>query len=391
MTEIYIAGAVRTAIGKFGGALAETTAVELGAAAANGALKRAGVDAKAIEEVFFGHARQANCGPNPARQVASRAGVPFESPAITINQACASGLRSIALACGAIAAGERSTCLVGGMESMSNTPYMLPRARWGYRLGHGELVDGMYKDGFHCPIADQLMGRTAENLAEQYTISRDEQDQYAVESQHRAGAALSRHAEDMVAVSIKGPKGQPAEFLTDEHVRADATLAGMAKLPSVFKKEGTVHAGNSSGITDGAAAAIVLSGESAKRLGVKPLARIVDFTVVGVDPKIMGIGPVPAVRQLIERTGIGLDKIDLIELNEAFAAQVIACQRDLKLDMSRVNVNGGAIALGHPIGCTGTRIVVTLLNEMVRRRARYGLATLCVSGGMGMAMLFERV
>ncbi len=390
MAEIYIAGAVRTAIGKFGGTLAETPAVDLGVAAAIGALKRANVDPKSIDEVFFGHARQANCGPNPARQVASRAGVPYESPAMTVNQACASGLRSIALAFGAIAAGERSTCLVGGMESMSNTPYMLPRARWGYRLGHGELTDGMYKDGFHCPIADQLMGRTAENLAEQYNISRDEQDQYAVESQHRAGAAQSRHAEDMVAVSIKGPKGQLTDFLIDEHVRADATLTGMAKLPSVFKKEGTVHAGNSSGITDGAAAAIVLSGESAKRLGVKPLARIVDFTVVGVDPKIMGIGPVPAVRKLIERTGIGLDKIDLIELNEAFAAQVIACQRDLKLDMSRVNVNGGAIALGHPIGCTGARITVTLLNEMVRRNARYGLATLCVSGGMGIAMLFER-
>ncbi len=390
MTDIYIAGTVRTAIGKFGGSLTETTAVELGTAAAIGALKRAGVDPKAIDEVFFGQARQANCGPNPARQVASRAGVPYESPAMTINQACASGLRTIALAFSAIASGERNACLIGGMESMSNTPYMLPRARWGYRLGHGELVDGMYKDGFHCPVADQLMGRTAENLAEQYSIPRDEQDQYAVESQRRAGAAQGKHAEDMISVAIKGPKGQPIDFTTDEHARADATLAGMAKLPPVFKKEGTVHAGNSSGITDGAAAGIVLSSDAVKRMGVTPMARIVDFTVVGVDPKIMGIGPVPAVRKLIERTKIGLDQIDLIELNEAFAVQVIACQRDLKLDLGKVNVNGGAIALGHPIGCTGTRIVVTLLNEMARRKSRYGLATLCVSGGMGMAMLFER-
>jgi len=253
------------------------------------------------------------------------------------------------------------------------------------------LVDGMYKDGFQCPIADQLMGRTAENLAEQYSIPREEQDQYAVESQHRAGMAKDKHAQEMIPVAIKGPKGQPVDFVTDEHVRADATLAGMAKLPSVFKKDGTVHAGNSSGITDGAAAAVVLSSEAAKRLGVTPMARIVGFTVVGVDPKIMGIGPVPAVRQLIEKTKIGLDQIDLIELNEAFAAQVIACQRDLKLDLSKTNVNGGAIALGHPIGCTGTRIVVTLLHEMARRQSRYGLATLCVSGGMGMAMLFEGV
>lgn len=390
MAEIFIAGGVRTPIGKFGGSLADVTAVELGAVAAGEALTRAGLPPSVIEEVFFGHARQAGCGPNPARQVAAKAGVPFASPAMTVNQACASGLRAIALAFRAISVGEREVCLAGGTESMSNTPYMLPRARWGYRLGHGELVDGMYKDGFFCPIAGQLMGCTAETVAEQYGIGRAEQDQYAVESQRRATAAAAKLAGEITPVTIKDRKGQPVDFVTDEHVRADATQAGMAKLSPVFKEDGTVHAGNSSGITDGAAALVVLSADAAKRLGVTPMARIVDYTVVGVDPRIMGIGPVPAVRKLIEKTGIGLEQIDLIELNEAFAAQVIACQRDLHLDLDKTNVNGGAIALGHPIGCTGARIVVTLAHEMARRTARYGLATLCVSGGMGMAMLFER-
>jgi len=390
MGDIFIAGAVRTPIGKFGGSLADKTAVELGAVAATAALKRAGVAAAEVGESFIGHARQGGCGPNPARQVAFRSGLPFESPAMTINQACASGMRTIALAYRGIEAGEGEVYLVGGMESMSNTPYMLPRARWGYRLGNAEVVDGMYKDGFQCPIADQLMGRTAETLAEQYNISRDEQDRYAVESQRRAGAAIDRFKEEMTPVSIKDQKRKTVDFVTDEHMRPDATLEGMAKLPPVFKENGTVHAGNSSGITDGAAAAVVLSGAAAKRLNVEPMGRVVAFTNVGVDARIMGIGPVPAVRQLVEKTGIGLDKIDLIELNEAFAAQILACHRELKFDMDKTNVNGGAIAIGHPIGCTGMRIVVTLLHEMKRRKSQYGLATLCVSGGLGMAMLLER-
>ncbi|MGD8605290.1 MAG: thiolase family protein, partial [Anaerolineales bacterium] len=344
-----------------------------------------------INEAFIGHARQGGCGPNPARQVAHRAGVPFESPAMTINQACASSTRAITLAYRGIQNGEGEVYLVGGMESMSNTPYMLPRARWGYRLGHAEVVDGMYRDGFLCPIADQLMGRTAETLAEQYDISRDEQDQYAVQTQQRAGAAKERFAEEITPVQIKARKGQTVDFVDDEHMRPDATVEKMAKLPPVFKENGTVHAGNSSGITDGAAAAIVLSEAAAKRLNVEPMARIVDFTNVGVDARIMGIGPVPATRQLIDKTGIGLDQIDVIELNEAFAAQILACHRELKFDMEKTNVNGGAIALGHPIGCTGTRICVTLLHEMARRKVKYGLATLCVSGGLGMAILFERL
>lgn len=389
MGEIYIAGAVRTPIGKFGGSLESIPAVELGTTAAIAALKRAGIESVEVDETFFGQARQGGCGPNPARQVAFRAGLPFESPSMTINQACASSMRAIALAFRGIEAEEGEVYLTGGMESMSNTPYMLPRARWGYRLGNAEVVDGMYKDGFQCPIAGQLMGRTAETLAEQYNISRDEQDRYAVMSQQRAGAAVERFKDEITPVKIK-VKRQMVDFLTDEHMRPDATLEGMAKLPPVFKENGTVHAGNSSGITDGAAAAIVLTGEAAKRLNVEPMARVVAYTNVGVDARIMGIGPVPAVRQLVEKTRIGLDKIDVIELNEAFAAQIIACHRELDFDWEKTNVNGGAIAIGHPIGCTGMRIVVTLLHEMKRRNAKYGLATLCVSGGLGMAMLFER-
>ncbi len=391
MGDIYIAGAVRTPIGKFGGSLSRITAVELGTTASIAALKRAGVPSTEVNETFFGHARQGGCGPNPARQVAFRAGLPFESPAMTVNQACASGMRTIAFAMRGIEAGEGDVYLSGGMESMSNTPYMLPRARWGYRLGNAEVVDGMYKDGFQCPIADQLMGRTAETLAEKYDINRDEQDRYAVMTQQRAGAAVEKLKEEITPVKIKDRKKELVDFVTDEHMRPDATLEGMAKLPPVFKENGTVHAGNSSGITDGAAAAIVLSGEAAKRLNVEPMARVVAYTNVGVDARIMGIGPVPAVRQLVEKTGIGLDQIDLIELNEAFAAQILACHRELKFDWEKCNVNGGAIALGHPIGCTGMRIVVTLLHEMKRRNSKYGLATLCVSGGLGMAMLFERV
>ncbi|HUU45090.1 MAG TPA: acetyl-CoA C-acetyltransferase [Acidobacteriota bacterium] len=391
MGDIYIAGAVRTAIGKFGGSLSRLSGVDLGVVAAKAALERSGVPPETICETYFGHARQGGNGPNPARQVSTRAGVPFESPSITLNQACASGMRAIALGVAGIRLGEGDVYLAGGTESMSNTPYMLPRARWGYRLGNGELVDGMYKDGFICPIAEQLMGRTAETLAEQYNISREEQDRYALQSQQRAAAAVERLAEEITPVMIRDRKKNEVPFTTDEHMRPDATLEGMAKLPTIFKDGGTVHAGNSSGITDGAAAAVVLSEEAAARLNVTPMARIIDYTLVGVDAKIMGIGPVPAVRQLVEKTGIKLDQIDLIELNEAFAAQVLACHRDLQFDMAKTNVNGGAIAFGHPIGCTGTRIVVTLLHEMARRQARYGLATLCVSGGLGMAMLFERV
>ncbi|HEX9750855.1 MAG TPA: thiolase family protein [candidate division Zixibacteria bacterium] len=391
MGDVYIAGLVRTPIGKFGGMLSHLSAVELGTIAAQAALDRSGVPPATVNETFIGHGRQAGCGPNPARQIAVGAGVPQESPATTVNQACASGLRAIALAVDQVRLGRGDVYLVGGTESMSNTPYFLPRARWGYRLGHGELVDGMYRDGFQCPIADQLMGRTAETLAEQYQITRQSQDEYAAESQHRAANARERLKEEIVPIRVNNRKGGEVALDYDEHVRPDTTVAALSKLEPVFKDDGTVHAGNSSGITDGAAAAIVLSEDAARRLNVTPMARIVDYSVVGVEARIMGIGPVPAVRQLEKMTGIGLGKIDLIELNEAFAAQVLACHQELRFDLATTNVNGGAIALGHPIGCTGARITATLLHEMKRRNSQYGLATLCVSGGMGMAILFEQV
>jgi len=390
--EVFVAGAVRTPIGRFGGGLVKLSAADLGVAAAKECLARAGVAPDQIDETLFGHGRQAGGGTNTARQVSVRAGIPFSVTAMTVNKACASSMKTIALASDAIHLGRRGVLLTGGTESMSNTPYMLPQARFGYRLGHSKVVDGMYKDGFHCPVSDQLMGKTAENLAEKYGITRDEQDAYAERTQKRCGVATERGfwKEESFPVEVPGRKG-PTIVEVDEHPRPDSTAAGMKKLKAVFKKDGTVHAGNASGITDGAAAMVVLSAERASALGVEPMARVVDWTVAGVDPSIMGIGPVPAVKELLERQKLTLDAIEVIELNEAFAAQVIACDRELKLDPERLNVNGGSIALGHPIGATGARICVTLLHEMKRRQARYGLATLCVSGGMGMAMLFERV
>jgi acetyl-CoA C-acetyltransferase len=392
MRDVYVLSAVRTPIGKFGGAFSALSAAELGAAAARGALERAVVEPAEIEETIFGHARQAGGGPNSARQAAHRAGIPDSSPAFTVNKACASSLKAISLAALSIAAGESDVILAGGHECMSATPYLLPRARFGYRMGNAELVDGMYRDGFLCPLCGELMGETAERLAREYRISREEQDLYAVESQSRAAKAAldGRFESEIVPVEIETKKGR-TRVSADEHPRPDTTLESLARLPPVFDPAGTVHAGNSSGITDGAAALVLASGEFVSRRGAKPLARIAAWTSAGVAPEVMGIGPVPAVRKLLEKTGRRLDEIDLIELNEAFAAQVIACEKDLGLDRSRMNVNGGAIALGHPIGATGARISTTLLHEMGRRGSRLGLATLCVSGGMGMALLFENV
>ncbi len=389
---VVLAGAVRTPIGSFGGSLQSLRAVDLGVAAATAALERAGIDAEQIDESVFGHARQAGTGPNPARQVSIGAGVPDSSPAFTVNQACASGLKAIILAAQTVALGGADIMLVGGMESMSNTPYLLTGARWGYRLGHDQLVDGQYRDGFLCPLCGDLMGRTAERLAERYDISREEQDAYAVETQQRAQAARAGRVfeAEIVPVDVPQRKGDSQVIATDEHPRDDVTMEQLARLRAVFKDGGTVHPGNSSGVTDGGAALIVLSEEAAERLDVTPMARVVAATQAGVDPAIMGIGPVPAMRQLMSGLDIDLADIDLIELNEAFAAQVIAVDRDLHLDRDKLNVNGGAIALGHPIGCTGTRIVVTLLHEMERRSAARGVATLCVSGGMGTSLLVER-
>lgn len=408
---VYIVSAVRTPIGKFGGGLAEFTAVDLGVIAVRAALDRAFGELPTprepgsklsevslhatryrVDELLFGHARPAGVGPNPARQIAWRAGLGDEAPAATINQACASGMRAIIIGCQQIRAGEASIVVAGGTESMSRVPYLV-EARWGVKMGHQPLVDAMYRDGFLCPISQMIMGETAEVLAEQHKISRDEQDRYALETQQRAGRAIaeSRFQQEMVPVEKSGKKGNVVRIDTDEHVRADTTLATLAKLPPVFSKTGTVTAGNSSGLTD-AASALVLAGEvKVCELGLQPLARIVDFTMAAVEPRIMGIAPVPAVRKLEQRTGWKLADYDAVELNEAFAAQVIACDRELGFDRERLNPNGGAIALGHPIGCTGARITTTLLHHLKRSGGKRGLATLCVSGGMGLALAVEAI
>ncbi|HUB03385.1 MAG TPA: thiolase family protein [Terriglobales bacterium] len=390
MNPVYILSAVRTPIGKFGGSLASQTAADMGTVAAEAAIERAGIRVQQVEETIFGNARQAGGGPNPARQISIRSGVPQEVPAYTVNKACASGIKSIALGLQEIAVGNLDCVLAGGTESMSRLPYYLEGARWGYRLGNQELVDGMYRDGFFCPMAKMVMGETAEVLAEKYKIPREEQDQFALTSQQRAAAAQSagRFDSEIVPVAIEGKKGTTF-FSRDEHLFSDASLEKLAKLAPVFSKTGSITAGNSSGITDGAAAVVLASEQFVRQNNLKPLARILAVTSAGVDPRIMGIGPVPAIRKLEQKHGLKLADFDLVELNEAFAAQVLACDRELHFDPEKLNVNGGAIALGHPIGCTGTRITVTLLHEMLRRKARRGLATLCVSGGMGMTLAIE--
>jgi acetyl-CoA C-acetyltransferase len=390
LNNVYILSAVRTPIGKFGGSLASLSAADMGVAAAKAALERASVQPEQVEETIFGNARQAGGGPNPARQISIRSGVPQEIPAYTVNKACASGIKSIALAFQEIAVGNLECALAGGTESMSRLPYYLEGARWGYRLGNQELVDGMYRDGFFCPMAKMLMGETAEILAERYKIAREEQDQFALVSQQRAAAAQSggRFDAEIAPVTIEGKKGTTI-LSRDEHLFLEATMEKMAKLAPVFSKTGTITAANSSGITDGAAAVVLASETFVRQNNLKPLARILAATSAGVDPRVMGIGPVPAIRKLEKKHGLKLGDFDLVELNEAFAAQVLACDREVHFDREKLNVNGGAIALGHPIGCTGTRITVTLLHEMLKRKARRGLATLCVSGGMGMALAIE--
>jgi len=386
---VFVLSAVRTPIGKFGGSLATLTAADMGEVAARAAMERAGVDPTLVGETIFGNGRQAGGGPNVARQISIRSGVPETVPAYTVNMACASGMKSIALSFDEIANGSVDCVLAGGTESMSRLPYYL-EARWGLRMGNQELVDGMYRDGFFCPMAKMVMGETAEVLAEQYKIARDEQDQYALRTQQRAERAINagRFTDEIVPVTIQLKKGSQV-FQQDEHPFFGATMEKMAKLAPVFSKTGTITAGNSSGITDGAAAVVLASERFIKEHGLKPLARIIGYTAAGVNPRVMGIGPVPAIQKMKERTGLDLDRFDLVELNEAFAAQVIACDRDVSFDPEKLNVNGGAIALGHPIGCTGTRITVTLLHEMLKRKSRLGLATLCVSGGMGMALAIE--
>jgi acetyl-CoA C-acetyltransferase len=410
MKPVFLTAAVRTPIGRFGGSLKDLTAADMGVAVAKESLRRANIRPDQIQDSIWGCARQAGGGPNVARQITFRAGVPEQVPAFTVNQACGSGLRAIILAAETIMLGRANIVLAGGTESMSRVPYFAEGARWGMRLGHVDLVDGMYRDGFNDPLSGMVMGETAEELAKRYEIARDEQDEYALRSQQRAAAAIDagRFDDEILPLSlwerdgVRGaatanvnphpnplPKGEGKIFTADEHVRADTSIESLGKLAPVFSKQGTITAGNSSGITDGAAAVVVMSEEALKESG-EPLARIVDYEIVGVAPEIMGIGPVPATRALLERQKLSLSDVDLIELNEAFAAQVIACDRDLQFDPEKLNVNGGAIALGHPIGCTGVRITTTLLHEMKKRNAKRGLATLCISGGMGISLLLER-
>ena len=391
--DVVLAGAVRTPIGRFGGSLSSLTAAQLGAAAAREALRRARVDPADVSEAIFGCARQAGAGPNVARQIAWRAGLPPAVPAFTVNKACGSGLKSVIAGSQAIRLGDASIVLAGGAESMSRVPYLVETARWGARMGDAPLVDGMYRDGFLCPLCGLLMGETAEILAERHVITREEQDRYAALSQNRAEVARreGRTRAEIAPVEVEGRRGETSVIETDEHPREGVTADGLSKLPPVFRKDGTVHAGNSSGITDGAAAMVLMTLGEARRRGLAPLFALRAYATAGVEPDVMGIGPVPAIRSLLSRAGLDLAAIDLVEINEAFAAQVLACARELKLDLDRLNVNGGAIALGHPIGASGARVVVTLLHEMNRRGARRGLASLCISGGMGIAALLEAV
>ena len=397
LPEVVLVGAARTPIGRYGGAFRHTHPAELGAVATRAALDRAGVEPAAVDEAIVGHARQAGSGPNPARQVARRAGLPDAVPAQTINKACASGMQAIANAAQSIMLGESEIAVAGGIESMSRMPYLIDSedARWGHRMGNFTLVDAMYRDGFTCSLCGMIMGETAEVLARDYQITREASDAYAVETQRRATRAVAegRFRDEIALVDVTDSRGRTTKVDADEHPRPDTTLESLKKLGPVFPdvegQPGIITAGTSSGITDGGAAVVLAAASRAQSLGIKPLARIIGWASAGVDPRTMGIGPVPAMRKLFQRTGLKMADFDLVELNEAFAPQVLAVLRDEPIPSEKLNVNGGAIALGHPIGCTGTRIVVTLLYEMRRRGARRGLATLCVSGGMGMALALE--
>jgi acetyl-CoA C-acetyltransferase len=412
-----IVGAIRTPVGKFGGALKDSQAYELGAIAIKGLLKKIGLKPISgeefyssklsvgmielerryydysegievrIDEVIMGNVLQAAQGQNPARQAAILAGLPKETPAMTINKVCASGLKAIAIAVSSIIAGENEVVIAGGMESMSNAPYALTKARWGYRMFNGEIIDIMVHDGLWEKFYGYHMGVTAENLVELYEISREEQDRLAYESHMRAVKAIDGgiFKEEIVPVV----KGKVVD--TDEHPRRDTSLEKLAKLPPVFKKDGTVTAGNVSGVNDGAAALLVMSVEKAEELGLEPIAKPISYAASGVDPAYMGLGSIPAIKKALKKVNLSLDDIDLIEINEAFAAQAIAVVKELNLDLSKTNVHGSGISLGHPIGCTGARITTTLLYEMQRRKAEYGLAALCIGGGMGLAMIFEGI
>ena len=395
--DVVILSAARTPIGRYGGSFKDLHPAELGAVAARAAIERAGISASDVDEVLIGHGRQAGSGPNPGRQVGHRAGIPHTAPAQTINKACASSLQAIVSGAQSIMLGESDIVLAGGIESMSRMPYLIDAidARWGHRMGNFTLVDAMYRDGFQCPISNLIMGETAEILGRQHGITREQSDAFALESQRKAGAAIDAgyFTREIAPVTLT-VKGAPVVVDRDEHPRGDTTVESLRKLPPVFNdvegQPGIITAGTSSGITDGGAALILASADTARARGLKPRAKILGWASAGVDPRIMGIGPVPAIQKLRDRIGLALDDFDLVELNEAFAVQVLAVLNEAPVPADRLNVNGGAIALGHPIGCTGARIVVTLLHELERRGAKRGLATLCVSGGMGMALAIER-
>ncbi|MFL0164951.1 acetyl-CoA C-acetyltransferase [Candidatus Clostridium helianthi] len=392
MRDVVIVSAVRTALGSFGGALKDVSAVDLGALVIKEAVNRAGVKPELIEEVIMGNVIQAGLGQNTARQSTIKAGLPQEVSAMTINKVCGSGLRAVSLAAQMIKAGDADVVVAGGMENMSAAPYALDKARWGQRMGDGKLVDTMIKDALWDAFNNYHMGVTAENIAKQWGLTREEQDAFSASSQQKAEAAIKsgRFKDEIVPVVIPQRKGEPKVFDTDEFPRFGTTAETLAKLKPAFIKDGTVTAGNASGINDGAAAFVVMSAEKAEELGLKPMAKILSYGSKGLDPAIMGYGPFHATKKALEKANLTVEDLDLIEANEAFAAQSLAVAKDLKFDMSKVNVNGGAIALGHPVGASGARILVTLLHEMEKRDAKKGLATLCIGGGMGTALIVER-
>ncbi|KPU26348.1 acetyl-CoA acetyltransferase [Caloranaerobacter sp. TR13] len=392
MREVVIVGAARTPIGSFGGSLSKLSAIDLGVVAAKEAIRRAGIKEDMIDEVIIGNILSAGLGQNPARQVALGAGLKETTPALTINKVCGSGLRAVSMATQFIMLGDADVILAGGTESMSNAPYLVPRVRWGLKMGHGELIDTMIHDGLTDIFNNYHMGITAENIAEKWNISREEQDEFALKSQLKAEKAQKegKFKDEIVPVEVPQRKGDPIIVDTDEYPRHGTTIEKLAKLKPAFKKDGTVTAGNASGINDGAAMLVVMAKEKAEELGIKPLVTIKSYASAALDPKIMGYGPVPATKKALERAGLKVEDLDLIEANEAFAVQSIAVMRDLGLDPEKVNVNGGAIALGHPIGASGARILITLIYEMIRRESKYGLATLCIGGGQGTAVIVER-
>ncbi|MFQ5457514.1 MAG: acetyl-CoA C-acetyltransferase [Myxococcota bacterium] len=392
MTDVAIVGAARTPIGSFGGALKSTPVVDLGTLVIKEALRRAGVAPGDVDEVIMGNVLTGGMGMNTARQASIRAGLPETTPAFTINKVCGSGLKSVALAAQAIRLGDAEVVVAGGMESMSTSNYVVPAARWGARMGNSEIRDTMISDGLTCALAECHMGITAENVAERHNLSREAQDAFSVESQQKAGAAIAagKFKEEIVPVSIPQRKGEPKVFDTDEHPRPDSTVEVAGKLRPAFKKDGTVTAANASGINDGASATVLMSTARAEKLGLAPLATIRSYASAALDPKVMGLGPVPATRKALEKAKLTADDIQLFELNEAFAAQSLGVMKELALDAKKVNVNGGAIALGHPIGASGNRILVTLLYALADRGLRTGLAGLCIGGGQGIAMVVER-